>query len=98
MNTKIKPTGAEETAAHTPGPWRATLHANGLVKVESNQRVICDGFRGEEANARLIAAAPDLLAALKAVLAQTGDESMEEQDAVFASAAAAIAKAEGSAE
>lgn len=35
-----------------------------MIKVESADRVICDGFHGEEANAHLIAAAPDLLEAL----------------------------------
>ncbi len=47
----------------TPGPWRKTRHAAGLIKVEAANRVVCDGFAGEEANANLIAAAPDLLEA-----------------------------------
>lgn len=49
---------------HTPGPWRVTRHNSKLIKVESNNRVICDGFSNEVANASLIAASPDLLEAL----------------------------------
>jgi len=56
--------------AHTPGPWRVTRHSPSLVKVESADRVICDGFSNEEANARLIAAAPDLLKYLKEGIGQ----------------------------
>lgn len=73
---------------HTPGPWRVTHHAR-CLKVESASRVICDGFRNEAANAHLIAAAPDLLAALKAVVA--GHPLDQEIRLV---ALAAIAKAE----
>jgi hypothetical protein len=53
-----------------------------------------------KANARLIAAAPDLLAALQAVIAApiTGDhESIQRRDAAFTAAGTAIAKATGSA-
>lgn len=52
---------------HTSGPWTIAKHSPKLVKVESAKRVICDAFAGtteDEANARLIAAAPELLAAL----------------------------------
>lgn len=54
---------------HTPGPW--TLEANDSVVVMSGQAVIVapapDGepFSRQQANARLIAAAPDLLAMLE---------------------------------
>ena len=44
--------------------WRVTKHASGLVKVESRDRVIFDGFQGEERNAYLAAAAPQLREAL----------------------------------
>jgi hypothetical protein len=54
---------------HTPGKWVVAVHPQGLVKVECGTRVICDGFAGEEANARLIAAAPELLAACREALA-----------------------------
>jgi hypothetical protein len=45
-------------------PWRVTHHANGLIKVESKDRVIFDGFQGEETYAYLAASAPALKAAL----------------------------------
>lgn len=52
----------------TPGPWRVTTHQpSGLLKVESADRVICDGFSGEYGNALLIASAPCMLAALKLI-------------------------------
>jgi len=65
---------------HTPGPWTYNL-ATGVVRSVADefpncrQPVICDLRRWphedttyiDPANARLIAAAPDLLAALKAI-------------------------------
>lgn len=44
--------------------WRVAKHASGLVKVETRDRVIFDGFAGEERNAYLAAAAPQLREAL----------------------------------
>lgn len=60
--------------AHTPGPWTATgIHVFGAndehvakALIENDQPL--DVAR---ANARLIAAAPDLLAVLKALMADT---------------------------
>lgn len=70
-----------QTTKHTPAPWQAYNASNGrILKTWS----VCDkrgcriakieempGQSGEEemANARLIAAAPDMLAALQAALA-----------------------------
>ena len=62
-------------SVHTPGPWTARAYSSVLglpvsaqPDAEANAVIIC-GVRGEqktaEANAHLIAAAPDLLAALK---------------------------------
>ena len=60
---------------HTPGPWE--VEANGVTVRQQKKRYamkICRAWeiymaRSErEANARLIAAAPELLAALKALL------------------------------
>jgi len=54
---------------HTPGPW--TIRADGQYIVGDTQPV-CDirpTNPSKQANAKLIAAAPDLLAACKAVLA-----------------------------
>lgn len=68
-NTTAQPHAARD-AGHTPGPWRVTTHdaPSRLIKVESRDRVICDAFHGETANAALISAAPDLLNALEMVL------------------------------
>lgn len=58
------------SAKHTPGPWfvdRLSEHGYLLVKPVGGQVVAqIDPVEEEEANARLIAAAPDLLDALKA--------------------------------
>lgn len=65
-------------AQHTPGPW--VYHAKtSTVQPYPGSGTICAlSLRGErEANARLIAAAPELLAALEKVdayLAPEGDE------------------------
>lgn len=66
-------------AKHTPGPWAFVAGVDGDLWVEGPDpaaNVICDivGREGEgtgaedEANARLIAAAPELLAACQAAL------------------------------
>lgn len=69
---------------HTPAPWRVTKHDSGLLKVETKDRVICDAFAGEQANANLIAAAPELLSSLQFLLIEV--------DAVLADAIGAKAK------
>ena len=74
------------SSKHTPGPW--TAEGNRPRKHSHNL----------SANARLIAAAPDLLEALKAVVSAwevTGPiEAAERMDAAIHAARAAIAKAE----
>jgi hypothetical protein len=56
-----------QSPLHTPGPWRS--HGAG-GEIHGNSRIVatmcwCSGMHDEdEANARLIAAAPDMLAAL----------------------------------
>lgn len=85
---------------HTPGPW----HVSNGVQIRSDKHQICKVWmmrNGEgNANARLIAASPDLLDALKAMLeAQHGYEYAgfsEEELASFEKARAAIAKATSS--
>jgi hypothetical protein len=97
------------SSKHTPGPWTYSLNT-GVVRSESNDlpkwshHVICDLRRWSHegdtfihpGNARLIAAAPELLEALKEML-----EVWEEDHAYGAThadkARAAIAKAEGQA-
>lgn len=96
---------------HTPGPWEwETFKAPILPRLWSSDVIICDfgsdepyypvgGTPPNEANARLIAAAPELLEALKALINNVGscicyDESERECKA-WEMAEAAIAKAEG---
>jgi|SRR5689334_19242645 len=98
-------------AKHTPGPWRVVERErddNAAYSIESESGIIVAnvisglGLETEAANARLIAAAPDLLAALHALLDRIdhhfgdthrygqGNEWREQEDA-----RAAIAKAGG---
>ena len=88
--------------AHTPGPWTVESAdwpdgPPGIVRyyVRHDPPVI------NVPNARLIAAAPDLLAALKAVIASPGCcdgdccPAAKAQTAALADARAAVAAAEG---
>lgn len=91
---------------HTPGPWTYSENAYGAVFVHGGETLTSSvGTEYKElvaggnnhntltiANARLIAAAPDLLAALKQIVF---DWDGEPEDMIEASAA--IAKAEGGA-
>ena len=93
---------------HTPGPWRVRKDEPGkwLLKQEGNGGLYlfdlreCPGIAATDANARLIAAAPDLLAALRALITEW-DRPREIPadpdwcDAIVGQARAAIAKAEG---
>jgi Iap family predicted aminopeptidase len=76
---------------HTPGPWTAE-HATATrwPRVKAGDRVIANGVAGF-ANARLMAAAPDLLDALREML----DAQVCGPCALCDKARAAIAKAEG---
>lgn len=84
-------------SGHTPGPWRlakqppnigitVTLYGYGPATLGT----IHTGNDEYIANAILITAAPDMLAALKAVVAVADRKTIE-----FDAARAAIAKAEG---
>lgn len=82
MSEAIKP---------TPGPWHV---ANGVqIRGEREQIAKVWMMRGGEgnANARLIAAAPELLEALQFVMTASG----EQLSTAFEQAQAAIAKATG---
>ena len=93
------------TTQHTPGPW----FANDSLQLfaETGQHIASldsstEGFEGGTlyANARLIAAAPDLLAAVQHLLATmsiTDEEGLLEFAEPVAKARAAIAKAIGEA-
>ena len=85
------------SAQHTPGPWRY-LPGDGLAWRPSVQRATEGGFvvqgssrEREEADAKLIAAAPDLLEALQHLMVAHG----EQLDYAFQQAQEAIAKATG---
>ena len=96
---------------HTPGPWRLREIASGWeLSAESGgwlfelyDRPDRDGetdeffIAAQEANARLIAAAPELLAALQATLAALHGDTPESTRQAITDAEAAIAKAEASA-
>lgn len=105
------------SAQHTRGPWtlntqyadievRGPVESGVLIAVMSPWGVAADAPNPQQANARLIAAAPDLLAALKALHdnmhaqdSANGVEPPTEDDyrQCMRDAAAAIAKATGSA-
>ena len=79
---------------HTPGPW---AHYDGIIYIEKVGTVaeISDDLTAKEANARLIAAAPDLLnACLEAMeLLKNGDAEPCDADFVTAILIEAIRKA-----
>ena len=99
------------TTKHTPGPWRTGgLPQHAPIVYAPDDYAICDTktFHGRrspeeaEANARLIAAAPDMLAALQAFREwhanNFGDFSHDLNAQLLSldnDAVAAIAKAEG---
>lgn len=85
---------------HTPGPWRTSYDrrerkhsvvGDGMWFAKISWTVISDR---NEADAKLIAAAPDLLDALKAAVAQLERHGF---DGLSSGANAAISKAEGGA-
>ena len=83
---------------YTNGPWEAKDQW-GYIKIHSKNEGVC-AVHGlgvnSQANARLISAAPDLLDALKALMA-TEDMLRDPKCQVMQSARRAIAKAEGKA-
>lgn len=91
------------TTKFTTGPWRvapAVDYLDGSLNVDAKQRgYICKaGQRGDAeawANACLIAAAPDLYAALVAIVAADDVKSLDDIVAAMPAARAALAKAEG---
>lgn len=63
------------SAQHTPGPWHTAGDQGVQIRSQRDQIAKVWTMRGNEwkANARLIAAAPELLEALQAVLANSLD-------------------------
>lgn len=94
---------------HTPGPWKLCARGDysdfdgdsAVITGDGDTRRLAvvhhDDTAEHQANAQLIAAAPELLASLKAVMSfwinvESGDEMPAE---IFDAATTAIAKAEG---
>ncbi len=95
-------TKPETKAKHTPGPWEA--QACQVISLR-NRFQVCDTYRGNKADARLIAAAPELLEAAKEGLIMVNELIEEELSATrfykeymkrLETIKNAIAKAEGS--
>lgn len=95
-----------ENAKHTPGPWMVEPLGSACfeVKCECGYFIATchDGVRGDrnaDVNARLIAGAPDLLAALQRIVAvldkQVASPHLAERASPLAQAKAAISKATG---
>lgn len=90
---------------HTPGPWTVESVRSGFYIMSQFDVIVATadpdgryGTIGNEANARLIAAAPDLLAALKHIISNCRvfcEDSMDIDDGAVYDARAAIAKAKG---
>jgi hypothetical protein len=88
--------------ARTPGPWRVSdkVYFDGrddYLVVTSAARWVCSVMVNDQAeeDARLIAAAPELLEALSALLSQTLSNQAPAGQLAVAKARAAIARAEG---
>ncbi|HCF7628834.1 hypothetical protein MUB13_20905 [Pseudomonas aeruginosa] len=95
--------------SHTPGPWEIERYSDGLIQIVGNIRAVSDHeehvttvveavTRGDEANARLIAAAPELLSIAKRWAALDGSawhlvRYEEEKRELLAATNEAIAKA-----
>lgn len=94
---------------HTPGPWATDLPEHEQpyqdIRIQAGARGICrlwiddaplHDYNAEQfANARLIAAAPDLLEALKNALWRMEEYNYQAMEGTIANARAAIAKATG---
>jgi hypothetical protein len=92
--------------AHTPGPWVITPHPTPNVDVFGVGEVMDDKetqyalshticYQNAEANARLIAAAPELLEALVEIMEQVGGYVPDTDKSAWSRASQIIAKAKG---
>ena len=93
---------AEKVCKHTPGPWKLDDDDAVIGITDDGGNIVCLGPEGWEksmarweANARLIAAAPELLEALQSIVGEL-DEG-EVWGSSITKAKAAIAKATGEA-
>lgn len=99
------------TTTHTPGPWTAEYSTYGdeiwfggegpgmwTIDAPGVYMSGCEGSATAKADARLIAAAPDLLAALETLMGlieMTGPRCISDYAHPISAARAAIAKAKG---
>ena len=82
-------------ATHTPAPWTVTdQHSDYVMSVVRRGNGMSDLQTGSEADAALIAAAPDLLAALKGMFVLLDAGSLYEPQSIAARAAIAKATAQ----
>ncbi len=87
---------------HTPGPWQWTQHFDPTISIYKDgfgqiARLYDSSAGTGKANARLIAAAPDLLDALEDLLHEVGFGRVITETTASTKARAAIAKATGGA-
>ncbi len=90
---------------HTEGPWEVLQPCSGATDSDDERLWICAGEklvarvgflgREREANAHLIAAAPEMLAALERVVALGSAHPESERGKLVSAARAATAKARG---
>lgn len=82
-------------AKHTPGPWRVDAHMNVMYRDGLVAFPCISGGFPQEANARLIAAAPELLEALIGLMELESRGRIMPIGKEWDAARAAIAKATG---
>jgi len=100
---------AVQKPGRTPGPWFATYAQPGIWHINSGPRYGCGDIATvwggpndtPEADARLIAAAPEMYEVLRALYVAVRDDALDPQRAIklmpeMESARAALAKATGS--
>ena len=89
------------TTQHTPGPWVVCDYELGLKAISTPNIKHYPATEIDAADARLIAAAPELLAVLeeivKAIDFERGASETEDAERLLIAARAAIAKATGEA-
>jgi hypothetical protein len=86
---------------HTPGPWKQSCESidpDWHIVTTQGGAVVANVFAPQSANARLIAAAPDLLEALVNLYGIAVDEGIVGDNTTLEAARTAIAKARGSTE